>query len=69
MVRSRRSWGHMSDYEIRLFKADGTLSIVMIVVAINSENAAQQAFPMLEDGIVKAEIWSGLDLVEVVVPI
>jgi len=58
-----------SDYEIRLFKADGTLSIMMVVIAIDSADAASQAIPMLKDDIVKAEFWSGLDLVEVIVPI
>jgi hypothetical protein len=57
----------MTDYEIRLFKADGTLSLVMMIVANGKADARFQAGAMLKGGVVKAEIWSGLDFNEVVV--
>jgi hypothetical protein len=56
----------MSDYEIRLFKRDGSLSIIMAVVANGPSDARNQAWATLTDDIVKAEIWSGLDYFETI---
>jgi hypothetical protein len=57
----------MSDYAIRLFKRDGSLSIIMAVVANGSSEASDQAWAMLTDGVAKAEIWSGDDHIETIV--
>jgi hypothetical protein len=46
----------MSEYEIRLFKRDGSLSIIMVVMANGPSDARDQAWAMLTDDIVKAEI-------------
>ena len=56
----------MADYEIRLYKTDGSLSIILVIVAIGALDARAQAFAMMKDGIVSAEIWTGLTLVEVI---
>lgn len=55
----------MADYEVRLFEADGTLALVMTVAADGIEDASAQANAMLREDIVKAELRSGPDLVEV----
>jgi hypothetical protein len=56
----------MADYEIWLFKADGSLSMILVVVAINALDAGAQALLMLKDGMVRPEIWTGLTFVETV---
>jgi len=53
----RRLRGTMEDYEIRLFKADGALSIIMVTSAVG------------EPEIVRAEIWSESVLLLRAVPI
>ena len=55
----------MTDYEVRLFEADGTLALVMTEAADGIEDASAQANAMLREDIVKAELRSGPDLVEV----
>jgi hypothetical protein len=48
----------MEDYELRLFKADGALSVVMVTAAEGEHDAELQAVAMLKDDVVRAEIWS-----------
>ena len=54
------------DYEVRLFKVDGALSVVMKIAAIGDAQAKMQIRSMLKDGITRAEIWRGLELVGIV---
>jgi hypothetical protein len=56
----------MADYEIRLFKADGSLSIILVLVAIGAFDARAQALVMLKEGMARAEIWTGITFVETV---
>lgn len=53
----------MSTYEVRLFKSDGTLSIIMEISAIGDVDAKMQAIDMLDEGITRAEIWRDLEMV------
>ena len=48
------------EYEIQLFKSDGSLSIIMTVAAIGPHDAKIQATKMLQAGIDYAIIWQGL---------
>ncbi len=50
------------DYEIRLSRADGSLSIVMLTSAISDADAKAQALGMLKSGLASAEIWHDLTL-------
>lgn len=52
------------DYEIRLHRADGTLSIVMLVSAVGDLDAKAQARDMLKDGLANAHIWRDGQLVD-----
>jgi hypothetical protein len=54
------------DYEIRLSRADGALSIVMLTSAISDADAKAQAYGMLKDGLASAEIWQGLTLTDTI---
>ncbi len=47
----------MSNYEIRLHRLDGTLSIVMKVTAVGDADARNQARTMLTADIPSAQIW------------
>jgi hypothetical protein len=53
----------MLNYEIHLFKADGTLSILMSTVATGDVDAKLRAVGMLKGGITSAEVWRGLDMI------
>ena len=53
----------MPCYEILLHKADGVLSIVMIVTALCDADAKAQAARMLKGKMAYAEIWN--DTVEI----
>jgi hypothetical protein len=53
----------MSEYEIRLYRSDWTLAIVMKVAAIGMADAKAQARQMLSGEIASAEIWSGREVV------
>ncbi|MBL6938307.1 MAG: hypothetical protein ISS15_06885 [Alphaproteobacteria bacterium] len=46
-----------ASYEIRLYLADGTLSIVMLATAASDRDAENQARDMLNSGIASAQIW------------
>jgi len=48
----------MEYYEVRLFKADGAVSIVMVTTAASERDAELQAVAMLKGEIVRVEIWS-----------
>jgi hypothetical protein len=50
----------VSSFEIRLHKADNTVSIVMTVNAHGHYDAELQARKMLQDDIAYAVIWQGL---------
>src|SRR5580765_3851748 len=53
------SWGYfMPDYEIRLYRADSSLSIVMKTVANGMLEVQATAAAMLKGDIVRAEVWS-----------
>jgi hypothetical protein len=41
----------MADYEIRLYKADGSLSIILVIVAIGALDARAQAFAMMKEAL------------------
>jgi hypothetical protein len=56
----------MTDYEIRLLKADGTLSIIMAITALGDVDAKVQAIAMLKDGITRAELWRGTDMIGII---
>jgi hypothetical protein len=56
----------MTDYEVGLFKSDGTLSIVMAISALGDVDAKVQAVAMLKAGITRAEIWRGPDAVGII---
>ncbi|HEY1805062.1 MAG TPA: hypothetical protein VGG45_11340 [Terracidiphilus sp.] len=56
----------MPDHEIRLFGADGTLSITMVLGGTSQYEAELQALAMLKGDIARAEIWADLDLVKTV---
>jgi hypothetical protein len=47
----------MPEYEIRLHKADGTLSVMMFTFAFSDAEAAAQARLMLRGNIVLAHVW------------
>jgi signal transduction histidine kinase len=53
----------MSDYEIRLHRTGGALSIVMKVMAVGDDDAKRQALTMLHGGISNAHIWRDDSLV------
>ncbi len=53
-----------SDYEIRLHRADGTLSIVMLVSAVGDLDARSQAADMLKGEMSNAHIWRDGKLVD-----
>jgi hypothetical protein len=53
----------MSNYEIRLHRPDGSLSIVMKVAAVGDTDAKNQALIMLHNGISNAHIWRDDNLV------
>ena len=53
----------MSDYQIRLHKLDGALSIIMMVSAIGDTDAKNQALLMLKNGLSNAYIWREKKLV------
>ncbi len=50
----------VNDFEVRLYKADGKLSIVMAIVGMGPQDAKSQAARMLKDEITYAIIWQGL---------
>ena len=52
----------MQDYEIRLYRADGTLSIVMITAAASDADAKEKAGSLLREDMMDAEIWRGSKL-------
>ena len=52
----------MQDYEIRLYRADGTLSIVMITTAASDTVAKEQAGLLLRHDMMDAQIWCGSKL-------
>lgn len=45
------------DYEIRLHRIDGTLSVVMWISAAGDGDARRQAQEMLREGLSNAHIW------------
>lgn len=45
------------DYEIRLHRADGKLSLIAMVVAANAEDAEHQASDLLKGYLTNAYIW------------
>lgn len=47
----------MQDYEVRLYRADGALSVIMKISANGRLDAQAQASAMLKGDIVRAEIW------------
>lgn len=47
------------EYEIQLFKSDGSLSIIMTVAALGPHDAKIRASKMLHAGIDYAIIWQG----------
>lgn len=53
----------MQDYEIRLHRADGALSIVMMTAAASDVDAREQAGSFLKEDIVDARIWCGSKLI------
>jgi hypothetical protein len=53
----------MSVYEIRLHRPDGTLSVVMKVMATGDADAKTQALIMLAGGISNAHIWHDDDFI------
>ena len=53
-----------SDYEIRLHRSDGTLSIVMLISAANDQDARGQAAAMVRSEIANAHIWRDGQLVD-----
>ena len=56
----------VSEFEIRLHKSDGTLSMIMTVVAFGAPGAKLQAVRLLKDDIAYAIIWQGLSEVATV---
>lgn len=52
-----------SEYEIRLHRADGTLSIVLMTLALGPEQAKTQASALLRNGMVSAHVWHDGELV------
>ena len=50
-----------TDYEIRLHKVDGTLSITKAIVAIGTADAAARAAKMLKGDLAYAIVWEGLE--------
>jgi hypothetical protein len=52
----------MQDYEIRLYRADGTLSIVIITTAASDADAKEQAGSLLREDMMDAQIWCGSKL-------
>jgi hypothetical protein len=48
----------MPDYEVRLYRADDTLSIVMKTFANGALDAQAAASAMLKGNILRAEVWS-----------
>jgi len=56
----------MIDYQIRLYKIGGALSVIIPVVAIDLADARLQAFAMFKEGMVEAEIWTNLNLLDTV---
>lgn len=53
----------MSDYEVRLHRPDGALSIVMKVKAVGETDAERQALTMLCGEITNARIWCDGNLI------
>jgi len=53
-----------TDYEVRLHRADGHLSIVMVILATSDRDAKNQAQSMLRDSIVNAHVWRDGRLVD-----
>ncbi len=49
----------MAEYEIRLHKANDTLSIVMLTFAFSDRDAKAQAALMLQGEIAYAQVWCG----------
>jgi hypothetical protein len=50
---------HITGFEIRLHKADGTVSIIMSVCVFGVFDAEQQAAKMLNDDMAYAVVWQG----------
>jgi hypothetical protein len=50
----------VSEFEVRLHKADGTLSIIMTINAFGPDDAKLWAVRMLKDDLAYAIIWHGL---------
>lgn len=50
----------VSAFEIRLHKADGTVSMIMTANAFGPQDAKLQAIKMLNDDIAYAVVWHGL---------
>ena len=50
----------VKDFEISLHKADGTVSIVMNIIALGTPDAKLQASLLLNDEIAYAVIWQGV---------
>ena len=48
----------MPDYEIRLYRADGTLSIIMKTFAGGPIEIQATASAMLKGDVVRAEVWN-----------
>lgn len=62
MRRTQPTGIAMQDYEIRLYRADGTLSIVMITAAASDADAKEQAGSLLREDVMDAQIWCGSKL-------
>ena len=52
------------EYEIRLHRADGTLSIVLMTLALTHEQAKTQACALLRNGMANAHVWRDGELVD-----
>ena len=52
------------DYEVRFHRADGSLSLVMILPALSDRDAKRQAEKMLSAGLTNAHIWNDGELVD-----
>ena len=48
-------------FEIRLYKVDASLSVVMKINALSADDARAQAVKMLKADLVYAIVWQGLN--------
>jgi hypothetical protein len=54
----------ISEYQIRAFRDDGELSLVMLTPALSDDDAREQASALITGQVPTVEIWHGASLVD-----